>query len=382
MSRQDPPKESSPQPYWDGTRWQYPSQGSPPPPQAPPAEAPPAQSAHRRPYRAGVAIVLVMLVVLGSVVAVIAVRGHTTGPGSAPSAEAIFEMPYVRGLRSAEFHVQYPQPARSASGVIEFAPEHAFSETLRAGTRVSERWLEVDGVAYWSYSDAPYQATDQEAGPFQALGWDGTPPPDGLEVAGRTWFEGKQAWVLKKADTGERWIVAERTGAPLEAVLDDSSGKDIYTFSDWGGAPAIQGPSTGDVSTKRYRGSGSASVVAPAATVKVLKARPDSAGDGDPSGFRRVAVEISYKNTSSSTDDLPGPSLVSSEGVFGGAVEPSAKPSLLFEKVPPGKTVNGWVGFLVPRDATSFHLLFAEQADLTPPSSDYLISISVKIPPG
>lgn len=380
MSRQDPSQESPPQPYWDGTRWQYPSQGSPPPPHVPPAQAPGTRRAHRRRYRPGVAVVLVMLVALGSVVAVIAVRGHPTTPGSAPTAQEVFELPYARGIRSAEFRVHYPKSMLSASGVIEFAPQHAFSETLSAGGGVDQRWVEVGGVSYWAYSDAPYQAQASEADPFQYLGWDGAPPPDGLEIAGHTRFGGQPAWVLKKADTGDRWIVAERTGAPLEAVLDDVSGKDTYTFSDWGRAPRIQAPAAADVSTERYRGTGSHPVVAPAATVRVLKAQPDSAGDGDPPGFRRVAVEISYKNTTVSSRFDNDPSLVSSDGVFGDAVDPSARPALTADRVLYGKTVTGWDGFLVPKQATSFQLLVGEQAGETGPGSDYLISISVKIP--
>lgn len=382
MSRQEPPDGQSPQPHWDGTRWQYPSQGSPPPPH-PKATRVPGMERARRPYYLGaLAVVLVALVVLGSVVAVIAVRhSRPNAPGSATSAEDIFQLPYTRGVRSAEFRVQYGAGSpRSASGVIEFGPEHAFSETLLVGTHVSERWMQVGGLAYWASSTAPYQATESEADPFRVLGWDGTPIQDPLEVAGQTRFDGQQAWVVKKGGTGEKWLVAEHTGDPLEAVIDGDLGKETYTFSNWGRAPRIQAPSAGDISTERYRGSGSAPVVAPAATVRVLKAQPDSTAGGDePAGFRTVALEISYKNTSGSSGSGNAPSLVSSDGVFAGATAPTTRPSLDTEKVLPGKTVTGWEGFTVPRQATSFHLLWGPQLDEAG-TLDYLISISVRVP--
>lgn len=378
MSPQNPPPGSPAEPRWDGTRWRYP--GPEPSPQPPGAPVDPSRMhrARRRSYLVGTAIALALAVVLG--VAMIAVRGHqTNGPAPASSAQALFELPYARGVHSADFRVQYTsRPMSSASGVIEFAPEHSFSETLRVGTGVSQSWVQVHGVAYWSYSGSQYQAQDSEVDPFRSLGWDGSPASDRLATAGQTKFDGQPAWILKNSDTGEKWVVAEHNGDPLEAVINTiDSGWATYTFSDWGRAPAIHAPAAGDVSTERYRGAGTTPVVAPAARVRVLKAQPDKAGDGDPAGVRRVAIEFSYQNTSPFSSSVD-PSLVSADGVFAETADPSLSPDVTGSSVPLGKVVTGWGGFIVPRQATSFHLLFGPGGDQA--GADYLISISVQIP--
>ncbi|MBO0707972.1 MAG: hypothetical protein J2P44_06365 [Candidatus Dormibacteraeota bacterium] len=412
MSRQPPPTGTPPKQYspdgrwyWDGTRWlPVPPLASPgrldgmgtrswaPPPAAmaevaPPlqVEAPPApHRPRRRSSLVGVAIAAVALIVLGSVgsVAVIAIRGRLpTVPGSAPSAQAIFEMPYTDGVRSARFRVSGHAAGSTwtGSGVIEFAPEHAFSQTLRdpATGTVFEQDVETGGVAYSAQAGSRYRATDYEVNDFGFIGWDGRPAPRQLEVTGQTRLEGQQAWVLKEAGTSDKWVVAEHTGDPLEAVV---SGYDTYTFSDWNRAPAIRAPAASEISSGLYSGSGSAPAVAPAATVRVLKARVDSNGGGDPTGFRTVALDISYKNTASSASNFDNdPSLVSSDGVFGDTTSTALSPPLQAARVARGQTVTGWDAFVVPRQATRFHFLFGEQLDQEA-DLDYLISIAVEVP--
>ncbi|MBO0702820.1 MAG: hypothetical protein J2P38_07800, partial [Candidatus Dormibacteraeota bacterium] len=318
---------------------------------------------------------------------VIAIRDHHPGgstsnlPASAPSAQSVFELPYTRRVRSAEFRLVHKGDGGtwSGSGVIEFAPEHAFSETLRGGGGVFERDVEVGGVAYQEAFGSRYQITEYELNDFSFIHWDGGAPPDQLELSAQTTFDGQPAWVLKQAYGSSKWIVGKHTGDPLEAVID---GSDIYTFSHWGQAPAIQAPAAGDVSTGRYSGSGSAAVVAPAATVRVLKEKA-VAGVGDPAGFRTVALLISYKNTSAASNFDNSMSLVSSDGVFASAeyseLRPSLKPGT---RVARGRRIVGWDEFVVPRQATSFHLLFGEQLDQmnSTPRLDYLISIAVQAP--
>lgn len=342
------------------------------------------QARRRRSYLVDVAIVLIALLLLGSLgsVAVITIHNRLTSvPSSAPSAQAIFQMPFTKGIRSARFHEveRAGGSTLTGSGVIDFAPQHAFSESMSGSSGVFEKDVEVGGVAYEAITGSRYRATAAELIHFESLGWDGAPAPGQLEITSQTKIAGQQAWVLKEANTSNRWVVAEQTGDPLEAVLN---GNDTYTFSGWGRAPAIKAPSAGEVSTGRYNGSGSDPVVAPAATVTVLKAQVDStAAAGDPAGFRTVALDLSYKNTSSSASDFDDtPSLVSSDGVFSMATYTTLSPSLQAGTgVAPGQTITGWVGFTVPRQASSFNLLFAEQADQSQ-TLDYLISIGVQVP--
>ncbi len=184
---------------------------------------------------------------------------------------------------------------------------------------------------------------------------------------------------MRQGGTSNRWVIAEQTGDPLQAVLD---GNDIYEFSDWGRAPAIEEPAANQVSTGLYRGAGNTAVVAPAATVTVLKEQPDpTAVATDPAGFRTIALELAYKNTASAASDFDdSPSLVSAAGVFATAGFTTLTPSLQAGTgVAPGQTITGWVGFMVPRQETNFHLLFGEQIDQFQ-SLDYLISISVQAP--
>lgn len=325
---------------------------------------------------------LVALIVLGSVgsAAVVAIRGRQVGvPGSAPSAQAIFAMPYTK-VRSAAFReVGHAGGSTwTGSGVIEFAPPHAFTETLSSRGQVFERQVEAAGVAYTENIPSRFHATDYELTDFRSLGWDGAPAPARLDITAQTTLAGQEAWVLKQAGTANRWVVGEQTGDPLEAVV---GGNETYTFSDWGRAPAIEAPAAGEVSTDRYAGSASAPAMAPVATVTVLNEQPDAAAGtgGDPPGFRTVALEISYTNTGSASQFDDAFSLVSSDGVFAPAAYATASPSLEPMPVAHGQTITGWDGFMVPRHATTFHLLFGEQLDQIL-SVDYLISISVAIP--
>lgn len=408
--------------YWDGTRWipvragqpPLPSETTqpggmgnpawaPPPPVPPPAAAPeqlpqppPPQPAtpvtsprgatagRNRPYLVGVAIALVALLVLGGAGsgALIAIRNHQTAvPSSAPSAQSIFEMPFTKGIRSARFREVEHAGATTfnGSGVIEFAPDHAFSESLSTKYGAFEQDLEVGGVSYQAITGNKYRAGDTELTHFQDLGWDGNPLFDSLDVVSQTTVAGQQAWVLKQEHSSNRWIIGEQTGDPLEAILN---GSDTYTFSDWGKAPAIKAPAAGAVSTGRFPGSGSGPVVAPAATVAVVGAQVDAvAGRDDPPGFQNVALEISYENTAASASDFDNViSLVSSNGVFAGSTYTTLTPAFQSGTgVSPGQTVTAWDGFMVPKQATGFHLLFGEQADQSQ-TIDYLISIPVDVP--
>ncbi|MBO0703547.1 MAG: hypothetical protein J2P38_11480 [Candidatus Dormibacteraeota bacterium] len=337
----------------------------------------------RRPYLVGVAVVLAAVLVLGAVAsgAVIALRHHQTAgvPASAPSPQAVFQMPYRKGVRSARFReVEHAGGSTiTGSGVIEFAPDHAFSETLSGKFGIFERDVEVGGVGYDSVGGEKYRATDTELLHFQSLGWDGSAPPQQLKIVSQTTVAGQLAWVLKEGST--RWIVGEQTGDPLEAIV---YGSDTFTFSHWGKAPAIHAPSAHQVSTDRYSGSGTNPVVAPAATVTVLREQWDkSASQAAPAGFRTLALEISYKNTASSASDFDDFfSLVSSDGVFAYTGFTTLSPGLQAGTgVSPGQTITGWAGFNVPRKATNFHLLFGEQSDQTQ-TLDYLISTSVGLP--
>lgn len=347
----------------------------------------------RRRHLGMVAAVLVALAILGSVgsVTLLAHRSHhntqpaghranphTNVPSGAPSAPAIFDLPYTKGVRSAEFsEVDTAGGARlTGSGVMEFAPEHAFSETQREGSVVVERAVQVGGVSYNQEFNPKYQATQYEAEGFEAIGWDGAPPPDDLWVAAQTRLDGQQAWVLKEAYTSDKWVVGEQTGDPLQVVID---GNDTYTFSHWGQAPAIQAPPAGDVSTQRYSGSGSAPVVTPGSTVAVLKEQTDAAaGALDPAGFQTIALDISYRNTASAASEFDnGLALVTADGMFATPTYTTLTPALKSgTTVAPGQTITGWDEFVVPRQATSFDLLFGEQPDQSG-SLDYLISISV-----
>lgn len=422
MSRQTPgdvsPNQYSPDGrwYWDGTRWlavpvgepplkpgSQPAGGignpawAPPPPvpvpveQAPPQPAPvpapaPAASpaAKRLPsFLIPVAIVLVALVVLGGAGtgALIAIRNHQTTsiPASAPSAQAIFQMPYTKGVRSARFHeVEHAGGSTfNGSGVIEFGPSHAFSESLSGKYGVFQRVVQVGGVTYEADIGGSYRATDTEPLQFSLLGWDGRPPLDPMRLTSQTVVAGQQAWVLKEAHSSTEWIIGERTGDPLEAILD---GHDVFTFSDWGKAPQIKAPAP--VSTSRYSGSGSGPVVAPAATVTVLNEQVDAAAsNGDPTGFQHVALEISYENTAASASDFDNIlTLVSSDGVFADATFSSLSPSFKSGTgVSPGQTITGWDDFMVPKQSSGFHLLFGEQGDQMQ-TLDYLISIQVPAP--
>ncbi len=329
-------------------------------------------------------MVLVALIALGSLGSLVAsaVRGrHPLAPTSAPSAQTIFELPYTKGIRSARFSVVGHGVASTwtGAGVIEFAPQHAFSVTLQdpATGTVFERDVEVDGVPYSAVAGFRYQAIDSELNDFAFVGWDGRPPPDQLEIAGQTTLDGKRAWVLQKAGGSDRWVVGEHTGDPLEAVV---SGYGTFTFSDWGRAPAIQPPDPGEVSSQVVSGSGSAPVVAPAATVRVVKARVVPAGAGGvPAGFRTVALEISYKNTSPSGSNFDdNVSLVTADGVFADTAFTTLTPPLQAGWLDRGQTVTGWAAFVVPRRATSFHFLFGEQLDQAQ-SLDFLISIAVGV---
>ena len=410
--------------YWDGTRWIAVQVGQPPlpgaasqpggignaswapnpPPMPPPAAAPSpvpqAQmsatnvapprvprvptTARRRPYLVGLAIALAALVVLGGAGSglVIAIRNHQTAvPNSAPSAQSVFEMPFTKGIRSARFHEVEKAGGSTfdGSGVIDFTPEHGFSESLSSQYGVFERSLEVGGVTYEQITGDKWKAVDTEPTHFQDLGWDGTPLADHLVIAAQTTVAGQQAWVLKEQHSTNEWIVGEQTGDPLEAIL---YGHDTYTFSDWGKAPAIKAPPASAVSTGRYSGSGSGPVVAPAATVTVLAAQVDStASNDDPAGFQNVAVKLSYQNTAASASDFDNLiSLVSADGVFATSSYTTLSPGLENGTgVSPGQTITGWDGFMVPKGATSFHLLFGEQADQSQ-TLDYLISISVPAP--
>lgn len=405
MSSQDPPEDSTSKPYWDGTRWQYPSRGAPPRPQPQPVEATRTYQARPRSHLVHVAVGLLGLVILGSMgsVAVIAIRNHHAGhpahgpsskaagsapssgiPSWAPSAQDIFELPYTKGIRSARFR-QVQHLAGSTwigSGVIEFAPEHAFSESVQdsADPGIPERDVEAGGVAYQSNHGSAYNATNFETEVFHSIGWDGNPAPNDLDLTGQTKLDGQRAWVLQDFTSHDKWVVAERTGDPLKAVIDVYG---TFTFSDWNRAPAIQAPATGDISTELDSGSGGAPVVAPAATVKVLTEQDDSAdGVGDPPGFRTVALEISYKNNASAAHFDDDPTLVSSDGVFTIEVGTRLSPSLNAldqQEIAAGQTITGWDAFLVPEQATSFHLLFGEMADQAA-SFNYLISIAVQIP--
>lgn len=425
MSRQTPGDPSPPHQYspdghwyWDGTRWLAVPVGQPPmpredappggignpawappppvpvpqPPQATPTPtpasapviAPPAADrVKRRPtFLVPVAIVLTALIVLGGVAsgAVIAMRTHQTSlPASAPSAQAIFEMPYAKGVRSARFQeVQHAGGSTfHGSGVIEFAPDHAFSESLSSKYGVFQRVVQVGGVSYQADVGTTYRATDTEPLQFSLLGWDGRPQLDTLQLTSQTEVAGQQAWVIKEAHSSNEWIVGEQTGDPLEAILN---GHDTFTFSDWGKAPAIKAPAT--VSTSRYSGSASGPVVAPAATVTVVKEQIDSANSSDvPAGFQNVALEISYKNTAASASDFDNIlALVSSDGVFADATFSSLDPSFKSGTgVSPGQTITAWDDFTVPKQSTDFHLLFGEQGDQMQ-SLDYLISIQVPAP--
>jgi hypothetical protein len=430
MSRQPPGDIPPPQSYspdrlwfWDGSRWlPVPEGGQPPdstgpwqrggigsrawaprppaaaprqpsqPPQVPLAAAPAVDVAppgmsggrRRRSYLVDIAIVLVALLVLGGIGsgAVIAIRNHQTEVlSSAPRAQAVFEMPYTKRVRSAEFHEveKVGGSTLSGAGVIDFTPDHAFSESLSGPGGVFERDVEIGGVAYQAITGSKYRATDTELVHLRSLGWDGGPVPGPLEIASQTTLDGRQAWVVKQGNSANQWVIAEQTGDPLEAVLD---GNDLYTFSEWGRAPAIPQPGPGQVSTGRYDGSGSTPVVAPAATVTVLKEQLDrTAAGADPSGFRTVALEISYRNTASAPSDFDDtPSLVSAAGVFATAGYTTLSPSLQAGVgVASGQTISGWAGFMVPRHETSFHLLFGEQVDQSQ-TLDYLISISVQVP--
>lgn len=329
------------------------------------------------------AIALAALLVLGAVGsgALIAIRNRQTAgvPASAPSPEAVFEMPYTKGVRSARFHeVEHAGGSTvHGSGVIEFAPDHGFSESLTGKFGIFERDVEVGGVGYDSIGGEKYRATDTELLHFQSLGWDGGAPPVQLKIVAQTTLDGQRAWVLKEGST--RWIVGEQTGDPLEAVV---YGTDTFTFSDWGKAPAIHAPPAHQVSTARYSGSGNSPVVAPAATVTVLQEQWDAtASQAAPPGFRTLALEISYKNTAASASDFDNFfSLVSSDGVFAYTGFTTLSPGLQAGTgVSPGQTITGWVGFNVPRGATRFHLLFGEQSDQSQ-ALDYLITTSVGIP--
>lgn len=413
MSRPPPPTGMAPKQYspdgrwyWDGTRWlpvppladpgQGDGMGARPwaPPRAPMAGLPPPlavetplgphSAPRRRPSLLGVSVVLVALIVLGSVASVaVATRGRPPSvPGTTPTAQSIFEMPYTEGVRSARFRVSGHAAGSTwtGSGVIEFSPQHAFSQTLSdssTGT-VFEQDVEAGGVGYSAQAGSRYRATDAEVNDFGFIGWDGRPAPRQLEVTGQTRFDGQQAWVLKEAGTPDEWVVAEHTGDPLEAVV---SGYDTYTFSDWNRAPEIRAPAASEISSGLYSGSGTAPAVAPAATVRVLKARVDaSIGGGTPTGFRAVALDISYKNTAASASNFDNvPSLVSSDGVFGNTADTALSPPLQAARVDRGQTVTGWDAFVVPRQATRFHLLFGEQLDQEA-ILDYLISISVEVP--
>ncbi len=406
--------------YWDGTRWLPVPAGqlpfptgpaqptgignqswapTPPPVVAPPeapqpsptpaptivARAPQVHAPKRlRPYLVGIAIALVALLMLGGVGtgALIAIRNHQTAvPSSAPGAQAIFEMPFTKGVRSARFHEveNAGWTTSDGSGVIEFSPAHAFSESLSSKYGVFQRAVEVGGVTYQAIAGDKYRADDTELTHFQDLGWDGNPLFEPLQLIAQTSVAGQQAWVLKEAHSSNRWIVGEQTGDPLEAIL---YGNDTYTFSDWGNAPAIKAPPATAISTGRYSGSASDPVVAPAATVKVLGTQVDStAGRGDPPGFQNVALEISYENTAASASDFDNViSLVSSDGVFAQSTYTTMTPAFQSGTgVSPGQTITGWDGFMVPKQATDFHLLFGEQVDQSQ-SVDYLISIAVPAP--
>ena len=325
------------------------------------------------------------LVVLGSVgsVAVIAIRGRQpTVLSSGARAQAIFEMPFTKGIRSARFRVSGHGvgSAWDGSGVIEFAPQHAFFQALRdsATGGVFEEDVEAGGVAYTAQAGSRYQATDYELNDFAFIGWDGTPPPNQLEVTGQTRLDGQQAWVLNEAGASDRWVIGQRTGDPLQVRIGEY---DTYSFSDWGQAPAIQAPAPAEVSTQIYSGSGSAAVVAPEATVRVIKARADpTSGRSDPAGFRTVALDISYTNTASAASNFDNTtSLVAAGGVFGDNAFTSLSPPLQAGRVGRGGTITGWLAFVVPRQATRFHFLFGEQLDQQQ-SLDYLISISVQVP--
>lgn len=368
--------------FWDGTRWRAGGPGGKvwAVPQPVLAAAPPGPP--RRGF-AALTLALIAAVAVASVAAV-TIRGRLAGAATAahPSAQAIFDLPYSRGVRSAEFQSITPpggpnwvtygaEPAWKGSGVIEFAPQHAFSESLLtyAGV-VFERNLEAGGVAYQTLTGAaPYQASAAEPYDFRSLGWDGGPAPSSLTVAGQTTIDGQLGWVLKQAYTRNRWVVAERTGDPLKAVISHTT----YTFGAWDRAPAIRAPAPADVSTTVYRGAG---VDAPGATVSVLSEKVDTAdADGDPSGFRTVALEIVYHDTSSDWAAFNNdPSLVTSSGVFAPSTYTSLSPWLRPQVVRPGAIVWGWDGFVVPRGATRFDLLFGV------PTGDGLISISVSIP--
>lgn len=395
--------------YWDGARWlPVPRSGDPEqlggigsrswaPPPSSPAQPPPALPLptastpdvagphRRRPYLGDVATVLVALILLGSLgsAAVIAIRAlRPDATGSAPSARTIFELPFTKGIGSARFRVDGHGVGSkwTGSGVIEFAPAHAFAQTLEdpAGGGVLEQDVEAGGVAYTAQAGSRYQATDFELNDFAFMGWDGSPAPAQLEITGRTTFGGQRAWVLKVAGTSDQWVIGERSGDPLEVVV---GGYETYTFGDWGRAPAVRAPAMSEVSSAVYRGAGSVPVVAPAATVRVLKARVDPAGSGgDPRGFRTVALDISYQNTASLASNFDNdPALVSSEGVFGDTTGTGLTPPLQAGRVGREETVTGWDAFVVPRQATRFHFLFAEQLDQEQ-SLDYLISISVVVP--
>lgn len=371
------PPSVQPPPAW---------QAQPVPPAAAPVVAPPGmfRARRRRSYLVDLSIVLVALLVLGGIGTgtVLAIRNHQTSvPSSAPSAAAIFEMPFTKDVRSARFHeVEKTGGSKiTGAGVIDFAPQHAFSEVLSGVGGIFERDVQTGEVAYEQIAGEKYQATDSEDVHFQLMGWDGSAPPQDLEIARQTKLDGQQAWVLKQAHGSNEWIVGEQTGDPLEMVVDKM---DSYTFSDWSHAPAIQAPPAAQVSTTIYRGSGDSPVAAPAAKVTVLKEKVDpTPGQDDPPGFQTIALEISYENTTKSPSDFDNLlSLVSSQGVFAISgftqLTPSFKPGA---GVSPGQTVTGWDAFTVPTDSTSFHLLFAEQADQSQ-SLDYLISIAVTVP--
>lgn len=426
MDSQAPPPGGLPSPYsadgrwyWDGSRWLpvppggFPVSGAgvesrrsgigdptwaPPPvlrsgvppaiavPAAAPVAAAPAPARPRPRLRLSrrllvtVASVLAALVVIGASVGTVAEIRHQQSavPSSHPSADTIFEMPFWKGVRSARFYgvTHAVGTTWTESGTIDFGPQHAFDEKLTGKSGVFEHDVVVGGSSYQTGAGSSgFQATTYESEDFRSIGWDGGPPPMDLSVVGQTTIAGQVGWVLRESASHSEWIVGEQTGDPLQVVIDGHA----ITFSHWGHGAAIKAPSS--VSTQRYSGAAGTPVKAPAATVSVVDAQVDSgATSGGPAGFRTIAIKLSYTNDTSSASNFDdSPSLVTSDGVFAYPDFTTMQPQLNGGAMSPGQTVVGWNGFLVPDQATQFHLLFGPQLDQIP-DLDYLISISVQVP--
>lgn len=316
-----------------------------------------------------------MAAVTGGVLA----RGPFGHPAQSPPATRIFALPFAHHVASAGVRGTLTTlgAIEEVSGTLDFTPDRALHVVVYVGGAYVGEYLDIGGIDYQTEEPGgPWDAGTPVSPIDGALGWAGGPPPPGLRVVGQEQVAGEPAWHLVSL-SGAGWWIGVRTGHPLRFVYRNQQWALDLTFRGFGGQPALMAPPQSNVSTMPIRGAVGAIVAAPEMSIEVNAIQPTPPMLGaPPSGYRYVALELSYQNA--------GPEPVTFDNVFtvtgdhGAQYEqsqtvqmaPILPHNLLLQ---PGQQVSGWDVFVISRDASNLMLRVGPQTDEQ--SVDFLLSI-------